>query len=84
MYPLMQAEESAKRNEELRQRAEARIAAALKASAETLRQRRMAFGEKQALNEERALCVPLRSPCFISPCTEAETSMHGSFCGNST
>ncbi len=53
--PLLQAEETAKRNEELRQRAEARIAAALEANAEALRQRRAAFGEKQALTEERAL-----------------------------
>ncbi|CAL5222381.1 g4737 [Coccomyxa viridis] len=50
-----QAEETFKRNGELRQRAEARIAAALEANAEALRQRRAAFGEKQALTEERAL-----------------------------
>ena len=51
----LQAEETAKRNEELRQRAEARIAAALAANAAALHQRRAAFGEKQALTEERAM-----------------------------
>lgn len=52
---LTQAVETAKRNEELRRRAEARIAAALEANAAALQQRRAAFGEKQALTEQRAL-----------------------------
>lgn len=51
----MQAEEIAKKNEELRQKAEARITAALEANAAALLQRRAAFGEKQALTEQRAL-----------------------------
>jgi hypothetical protein len=51
----MQAEEAAKKNKELRQKAEARIAAALEANAAALQQRCTAFREKQALIEQRAL-----------------------------
>ena len=50
-----QAEETAKRNEEIRSKAEARIAAALEANAAVLQQRRAAFDEKQALTKQRSL-----------------------------
>lgn len=51
----LQAEETARKNGEIRSKAEARIAAALEANAAALQQRRAAFDEKQALTEQRSL-----------------------------
>ena len=51
----LQAEETARKNGEIRSKAEARITAALEANAAALQQRRAAFDEKQALTEQRSL-----------------------------
>ena len=61
-YVVRQAEETAKKNEVLRAKAEARIAAALEANAASLQHRRAAFDEKQALTTQRSLCAPHAKP----------------------